>query len=83
MTFKEWLIKLLGPTGYDGNEGYLEDLATHGAASGFPGLTYYTDTCALYDKYIEEIWDVLRNIADDWDTRVYCKFWQAAQGARV
>lgn len=51
----------------DTDSNYLEDLATHGAASGFPGLTYYKDTCALYDRYTEELWEALCHIAENWD----------------
>jgi len=35
------------------------DIARHGADCGYPGITYYTDTVALYDKFEDEIWDAL------------------------
>lgn len=37
----------------------LQDIAEHGADSGFSGITYYKDTVSLYDKFTEEIWDAL------------------------
>ena len=46
------------------DEGSLRDLAQYGAQSGFPGLTYYKDTGALYDKFHDEIWEVLYEDAE-------------------
>ena len=41
-------------------EGYIKDVLQFGCISGaVSGLTYYTDTAAFYDKYTEEIWDLL------------------------
>lgn len=51
-TFKRWLQANL-----DRNE--LRGLAEHGADAGWPGLTYYRDTCKLYERFKEEIWDLL------------------------
>lgn len=51
-TFKDWLCEKL-------DEGEREDLARHGADAGWPGLTYYSDTCALYDRFADEIWDAI------------------------
>jgi len=36
----------------------LKDIANHGADSGWAGLTYYGDTCKLYARFKEEIWDM-------------------------
>ena len=43
----------------------LADIAHHGADQGWPGLIYYTDTCKLYARFKEEIWEMLYNDADD------------------
>lgn len=43
----------------------LADLARGGADAGFPGLTYYSDTVALYDEFSEEIWEALYEDAND------------------
>jgi len=51
-TFRAWLSANL-------DKGQLRDLAEQGAPMGFPGLTYYKDTAALYDKFHEEIWSAL------------------------
>ena len=56
-TFENWMKANL--------KDYMQDLATHGAAAGFPGLTYYTDTAKLYAKFKDEIWDVLVQDAED------------------
>lgn len=45
--------------------GYMRDIASHGCIGGFPGLTYYTDTVKLYDRFEEEIWEALRDDAED------------------
>lgn len=51
-TFREWMLDTLKPD-------TIRDLAEYGAAGGFPGLTYYSDTCALYEVYEDEIWESL------------------------
>lgn len=43
----------------------LRDIAEHGIDGGFCGFTYYSDTCAFFRKYREEILDLAENIADD------------------
>lgn len=58
MTFADWLQKTLG------DEGYIADLAEHGAAAGFPGLTYYKDTAKLYERFEDEIWERLNKDAE-------------------
>jgi hypothetical protein len=36
-----------------------EDIANHGADSGFSGITYTSDTVELYNKFEGEIWEAL------------------------
>lgn len=43
---------------------YLPDIARHGCAGGFPGLTYYSDTVALFDKFRDDIFEILGEMAD-------------------
>jgi len=43
---------------------YKRDIAEHGANLGYPGITYYRDTVALYDKFTDEIWDALYDEAE-------------------
>ena len=44
----------------------IEDVTRHGCAGGtISELIYYADTSAFYEKYKEEIWDKLSNMADD------------------
>jgi hypothetical protein len=50
-TFKEWLVKNLKEE--------LQDIASDGCESGFPGLTYYSETSSLYDRYQKDIWKML------------------------
>ena len=57
-TFVAWLTETL-----DADQ--LADLARYGAAGGFPGLTYYCETTALYERYHDEIWEALYDDAQD------------------
>lgn len=41
----------------------MRDLASHGADAGFPGITYYRDTVALYERHHDEIWEMLEDDA--------------------
>ena len=44
----------------------ISDVTWHGCSGGtISELIYYVDTSAFYDKYKEEIWDRLSNMADD------------------
>lgn len=60
MTFEEALHELWG----DEYRETMRDIADHGADSGFPGITYYSDTVALYRAHEDEIWDKLAEMAD-------------------
>ena len=62
MTFQAWLQQTL-----DADQ--LADLARYGAAGGFPGLTYYRETGALYERYHDEIWEALYDDAQDFGYR--------------
>ena len=42
----------------------LRDLARHGADAGWSGITYYTETAELYDRYSEDLWDMLSEDAE-------------------
>ena len=58
-TFKEWM-----KNNYDFEELYA--ITEHGCISGVAGgLIYYTETCALYDKYTEEMHDALQDYRDN------------------
>ena len=62
-TFKDWFKANL--------KDYAQDIANHGADSGYPGITYYTDTCALYNKFKEEIWETLISDSEDFGVNVF------------
>lgn len=62
-TFKAWFKTNL--------KDYAEDIANHGADCGYPGITYYTDTCALYNKFKDEIWEALINDAESYGQNVF------------
>ena len=56
-TFTDWLEDRL-------DRQQLRDLAQYGAGVGWPGLTYYTETSRLYQRYHEEVWEALAEDAD-------------------
>ena len=43
----------------------LSNIARYGADQGWSGLIYYDDTCKLYAKFKDEIWDMLAIDAED------------------
>jgi hypothetical protein len=55
-TFRAWLLDAL-------EADQIRELTQYGAAAGFPGLTYYADTVALYERFTDEIWDALTDDA--------------------
>ena len=42
----------------------LQDVATHGAAGGYPGFTTYNETTAFYDANVDLIWEALCDDAE-------------------
>ena len=58
-SIKDWVINNL-------EESQIADVILEGCQSGIVSeLIYYADTNAFYEKYQEEIWDRLSNMADD------------------
>ena len=58
-SIKEWLEATQ-------DKSTISDVTWHGCSGGtISELIYYVDTSAFYDKYKEEIWDRLSNMADD------------------
>ena len=56
------LIENYDDNGGKGTYDWMSDILTHGCVSGMIGdLVYYTDTTAFYEKYKEEIWDLLED----------------------
>lgn len=49
---------------FNGQE--MSDIAKHGADTGWHGLTWYTDTCKLYNRFKDEMWDMLVDDANDY-----------------
>lgn len=38
---------------------YADDIANHGAYSGYPYITYTSDCIQLYEQYADQIWGLL------------------------
>ena len=49
--FKAWFVENLSE--------YAADIAGHGADQGYPHITYTKDCVVLYEKFEEEIWEML------------------------
>ena len=73
-TFEKWLKEMDKE-----NEGYLSDLSEHGAIGGVGGMTYYSETIVLYDKYEDEIWEFLEQMSDDFGETVLNMINQSAE----
>ncbi len=56
-TFREWLTGTL-----DAEQ--IEDLARHGADTGWPGITYTSECVELFDRYSDEIREALNEDAE-------------------
>lgn len=61
MTLEDTLRETWGED-YDDTLG---EIARHGADAGYPGITYYRDTVALYGAHADEIWQALYDDAGD------------------
>ena len=51
-TFKQWMLRSF-------TKRELSDIATRGARMGCSGMIYYRDTSYLYQKFKDEIWNIL------------------------
>lgn len=57
-TFRAW---------FDANlKDSARDISRHGADAGWSGITYTSDAVKLFDKFGDEIWDILVQQAEDY-----------------
>jgi len=40
------------------------DIANHGADGGFPYITYTSDTVAVFDRFADELWEMMADEAE-------------------
>lgn len=77
MTLKKWVEGRLA----DGTI-LADEVVRHGCQAGFPGLTYYHETCLLHDQHEDEIWDLVydhsRNYGED-NVVSYIASWNGSQ----
>lgn len=66
-TFRDWMKANF-------TKGELSDLAQHGADTGWHGLTYYSETTALYRRFANEIWEALIEDAAEYGYRNVFEF---------
>jgi hypothetical protein len=75
-TFRDWM-----KANFDKQT--LRDLAEYGVQGGFPGLTYYSDTTKLYEKFKDEIWESLIDEAEEYGYKNVYEFIATFNGADV
>ena len=73
-TFSQWMAQ-----NYDADE--LREIAEHGCSDGVTGMTYYTETTSLYDRFGEELWEMLSDDADDFGYPTALSFLASLNGA--
>ena len=56
-TFKAWVKKQYSPS-------ELRDLVKQGAVGGFSGMVYYSETAKLYERYSDDLWEMLLEDAE-------------------
>lgn len=44
----------------------MRDMVEHGANVGFHSITYYSDTVSLYDRFVDDIWEMLWSDAEQY-----------------
>ncbi len=59
-SFKDWMQENFEPH-------ELSDILRHGVQNGFHGLIYYHETSELYEKYHEDIWNMINDDAESMD----------------
>lgn len=55
-------------------QGYMHDVANHGANAGFSGFIYYTDTCAFYQANRNDIIAMARDMMTGLDEQSLSTF---------
>jgi len=75
-TFKNWMKANF-------TKGELRELAQYGAGTGWHGLTYYSETAALYRRFSNEIWEALIKDAQEYGYRNVFEFIAELRGADV
>lgn len=60
----------------------LPDIVNHGANCGFPGITMYSETVELYNKYNSEIWEALWDDAESYGNKNILEFISTFNGAK-
>lgn len=65
-TFREWFNANLIDSA--------ADIANHGADGGFNGIIYTAELVELHDKYEEELWDEIRDDAEEYGHKTMMEF---------
>ena len=67
VSFKDWMRK-----NFDKQK--LEDIVNYGCSGGVGGLTYYSDTTALYRHFNDELWEMLNEDSENMGSKNICEF---------
>lgn len=65
-TFEQWFQQNLSE--------YAEDIANHGADGGFPHITYTNEIVEIFNKYEDEIWQMVNDSANEYGAKDIADF---------
>ena len=74
VSFKDWMKKNFEKVA-------LGDIVKNGCQGGFPGLTYYSETTALYRHFSSELWKMLNEDSENMGSKNICEFIGTLGGA--
>tara|TARA_R100000908_G_C3706431_1_gene114802 strand:+ start:274 stop:642 length:369 start_codon:yes stop_codon:yes gene_type:complete len=75
-SIEDWVRKNISPS-------ERKEVLEHGCVNGcVPQLIYYKDTCAFYDYYQNEIWDMLYDAANNYGSESILHFIASLNGAK-
>lgn len=74
-TFAQWMSETY-------TVGELSEIAEHGCSGGVPGMIYYTETTAIFERFEDELWDMLAEDADNFGYPTALAFLASLNGAQ-
>ena len=74
MNIKDWLLDQEQQDIF-----IIKDISKHGCNGGFPGLIYYKETVRFHDEHEEEIWELLREDAQNEGVKLADKLAQVSK----
>ena len=76
MKIKDWLLNQEQQDIF-----IIKDISKHGCSGGFSGLIYYNETVRFHDEHEKEIWDLLKEYAEQEGLKLVDKLAQVSKDA--